>query len=56
MNVFENYGPQCFAAQPHRAFLENDDTIIFMDEGMKVDFLDHWRLLYFEGQSLFGKL
>lgn len=41
MNVFEDYGPQCFTAQPHRAFLENDNVIIFMNEGMKVVFLDH---------------
>lgn len=41
MNVFDDYGPQCYATQPPEVFLENDNVIIFMDEGMKVAFPDH---------------
>lgn len=50
MHVFEDYGPQCYAAQPLRVFLENNNTIIFTNEDMEVAFPDYRRLLYLEGQ------
>lgn len=41
MHVFEDYSPPCYAAHWQRTFLENNNIIIFTDEDMEVDFLDH---------------
>lgn len=59
MHVFLDYGPQCFVAQPRRAFLENKNAIVFTDEDMEGVFPNHLNSLYLEGQtmtSLFGEL
>ncbi|CAL2229612.1 unnamed protein product [Prunus armeniaca] len=50
MNISAESNPHCFAAQPQRSFLENDNAIVFTDEDMEVPYLDHRRPLYLEGQ------
>ncbi|KAB2600463.1 Retrovirus-related Pol polyprotein from transposon 17.6 [Pyrus ussuriensis x Pyrus communis] len=50
MHVSEDYGPQCYNAQLQKAFLENNNAIIFIDEDMEMAFLEHRRPLYLEGQ------
>lgn len=49
MHIFVDCGPQCFVAQPRRAFLENKNAIAFTDEDMEVVFPDHRNSLYLEG-------
>ncbi|KAM1686478.1 hypothetical protein ACFX2K_034572 [Malus domestica] len=48
MHVSNDYGPQCYAVQPHKAFIENNNAIIFTDEDMEMAFPDHQRPLYLE--------
>ncbi|CAL2229478.1 unnamed protein product [Prunus armeniaca] len=50
MNISAESNPHCFAAQPQRSFLENDNAIVFMDEDMEVPYPNHRRPLYLEGQ------
>ncbi|KAB2596019.1 hypothetical protein D8674_031469 [Pyrus ussuriensis x Pyrus communis] len=50
MHVFEDYGPQCYVVQPQRAFLENNNDIIFTDEDIEMAFPDHRMPLYLGGQ------
>ncbi|CAL9028624.1 unnamed protein product, partial [Prunus brigantina] len=50
MNISAESNPHCFAAQPQRSFLENDNAIVFTDEDMEVPYPDHRRPLYLEGQ------
>ncbi|CAL8992530.1 unnamed protein product [Prunus brigantina] len=50
MNISAESNPHCFAAQPQRSFLENDNSIVFTDEDMEIPYPDHRRPLYLEGQ------
>ncbi|BFG25054.1 hypothetical protein CerSpe_113270 [Prunus speciosa] len=50
MNISAESNPYCFAAQPQRSFLGNDNSIVFTDEDMEVPYPDHRRPLYLEGQ------
>ncbi|KAB2600703.1 Retrovirus-related Pol polyprotein from transposon 17.6 [Pyrus ussuriensis x Pyrus communis] len=44
MHVPEDHSPQYYTTQPHRAFLKNNNTIIFTyEEDMEVAFLNHQR-------------
>ncbi|CAL2229411.1 unnamed protein product [Prunus armeniaca] len=49
-NISAESNPHCFAAQPQRSFLENDNAIVFTDEDMEVPYPDHRMPLYLEGQ------